>query len=233
MVYSMDMRFLVGLPHAVSGLLLLTSMSNHSAAQSRLTANQGARSSNEIACTRASIATTPHDWHNILTIFAKARTAVQLRKLPVAQSIQLAPSSHASAFVYQRRSIRLSEPLLETLQQDDQLAFAISQEMAHIALGHASDSSDAAEFAADAFAASLMAQIGMDSCASATALEALERREPLYRKPLLLRAHQLRKTVLVNCPLSAAHIASAARISDDAPGATSRPFRDLASSERG
>ena len=198
------MRFLVGLSCAVSGLVLLTATSTHSAAQSSLPPIHDSRLSDNNAFTPPSRAPGQRDWHNILAIFAKARSAVQLRKLPVAQSIKLAPSTHASAFVYQRQSIRLSESLIDTLQSDDQLAFAISHEMGHIALGHASDAGDSGEFAADAFAASLLAQIGMDSCASATALEALQRREPMYREPLSLRVQNLRKSLLVNCPPSAA-----------------------------
>lgn len=197
------MRFLFGWRYALSGLVLLVGVSNNSTAEfagaQTFTSLQGTNSAqNRLASTRRKGEL--RDWNSILLIFAKAQAAVQLRKLPVAQSIQLVPSTHASAFVYRRHDIRLSKPLIETLQSEDQLAFAISHEMAHIALGHASGGSESNEFAADAFAASILTDIGMDVCASTTALEALQRREPIYRTPLGLRARYLRETLRTTCP---------------------------------
>jgi Zn-dependent protease with chaperone function len=202
-VYPRSMGFLLGWRYALSGLVLLAGVSSNANAQSAAPKTSHSLESTEGAENRVA-ASSPtsevQDWNGILAIFAKAQWAVQLRNLPVARSIQLAQSTHASAFVYRRHDIRLSKPLIETLQSEDQLAFAISHEMAHIALGHASQASESQEFAADAFAASILTDIGMDVCASTTALEALQRREPTYRTPLVLRARYLRKTLLAACP---------------------------------
>jgi Zn-dependent protease with chaperone function len=141
-----------------------------------------------------------HNWHDILHIFAKARSAIKVRNLPLAQSIQLAHSPHASAFVYKRENIRLSKPLIETLRSKDELAFAISHEMAHIALRHTVNSTTSQELVADAFAASLLREMGMDRCASTRALEALQRREPNYREPLGKRIQHLRALLFSDCP---------------------------------
>ncbi len=197
------MGFLSGWRYALSGLVFLASVSSNIEAQSAVPKTFNSLVGNESEENRlasASLAAEPRNWRRILVIFSKAQAAVQLRKLPVAQSIQLTPSTHASAFVYRRHDIRLSEPLIATLQSEDQLAFAISHEMGHIALGHATEASESEEFAADAFAASILTDIGMDVCASTTALEALQRREPTYRKPLGLRVQYLRKTLLAICP---------------------------------
>lgn len=138
--------------------------------------------------------------HRILQIFQKTQAAIRLLNFPVATSISMTSSPHASAFVYKRKSILLSERLVDLLQTEEQLAFAISHEMAHIALGHTAESGDQGELAADAFAVALLSEIGMDSCASTSALETLKSREPLYKEPLSQRQEHLHKTLLSHCP---------------------------------
>jgi len=132
-------------------------------------------------------------------VFLRTRSVIKLWNLPEAHSISVDASSHASAFVYQNKEIRVSEPLLDVLQSEAEIAFAISHEMAHIALGHTTKSDSAAELIADSFAVGILNQIGMNPCASMTTLEALREREPLYREHLSARLEHLRNGTLGAC----------------------------------
>ncbi len=205
MVYPDSMRFSQGLRRAFSSLLIVTACNRYVEAQPSLL-SQGSEIDEHARLMPHSLARHGFTQSSILETFTKAQVAVKLRNLPVALSIDVVSSTHASAFVYQRYNIRLSEALLETLQSKEQLAFAISHEMAHIALGHKSDAGEQEERAADSFAVSLLTELGMDSCASVSTLEALLRREPTYREPLATRAHYLRTILLGYCPTNPTHL---------------------------
>lgn len=191
------MRFLVG--WCALAFVMVSGPTGE--AQSAYSASPNA-SASAISGDTTRIVTRHHSWQAILQIFARAQSAIKIRNLPLAKSIQLTHSSHASAFVYRRENIQISEALIETLRSKDELAFAISHEMAHIALRHTADSTTLEELSADAFAASLLIEMGMDSCASATALEALQRREPNYREPLGERIQHLNKLLFADCPVN-------------------------------
>ncbi len=136
----------------------------------------------------------------IIHIFQKTQAAIRLRHFPVASSIGTTESTHASAFVYKQKNILLSDTLVKLLQSEDQLAFAISHEMAHIALGHTAKSGPREELDADAFAVAVLIEMGLNSCSSASMLETIKSREPLYRDALTHRQEHLMKTLLSHCP---------------------------------
>jgi len=135
-------------------------------------------------------------------VFLRTKAVIKLWNLPEAHSISVDASNHASAFVYQSTKIRVSKPLLDVLHSEEEIAFAISHEMAHIALGHTTKSGASAELIADAFAVDILNHMGMDPCASTTTLEALQEREPLYREQLGERLEHLRNRTLGRCSRS-------------------------------
>lgn len=195
------MRFFPGLWSLTLALAAVANMGNQVTARADTSSSSFTRSHERglpgpDARTRV---TTTLQSRTLQRVFQQTQAVIKRWKFPTALSISVSSSTHASAFVHQNRAIRVSEPLLDVLQSEEQIAFAISHEMAHIALGHTVKSGLAEELIADAFAVSILDEIGMNPCASAEALQALSAKEPLYREHLGQRLQHLQRTTLSQC----------------------------------